>query len=120
MSLTSCPQKRGNSQAVSKQTVTLEVYPYKGITKSGIDQSKIGTSSMKRTVLVGTGRAVKVYITDFVGAYIADPRTSRRLIVGSVSGARAGLFDAKTIPETSNTKATVTVYFSRLEEARAE
>jgi hypothetical protein len=102
-------------QTTSEQTVTLEVYPYAGVTKSGIDPSKIGTSSMKRTVRVGMGKPVNVYVTDFVGAFIADPARSKRLIVGSVSGDRAAVFDAKVLPGTSNSKATLTVYFSRIE-----
>jgi hypothetical protein len=50
---------------------------------------------------------------------IADPSADRSLIVGSVTGERVGRFEAKAIPGAAGgAKATLTVYFSRIEEAK--
>lgn len=106
-----------STDSASTETVTLEVYPYGGTSKGKLDTTKIGTSAMKRTVHVGTNKPVRVYVTDFVAAGIANHAADRHLIVGSVSGDRSAVFDAKTLPGTANTKATLTVFFTRSENA---
>jgi len=108
------------SDDVTGGAVTLEIYPFGGTTNGKLDVSKLGASSMKRTVAVGTNQRVRVYVTDFVQRSIADPNASRSLIVGSMAGQRIGRFDAKPVPgAASGSKAVLTVYFQRIEEAKA-
>jgi hypothetical protein len=97
-------------------TVTLEVYPFKGATNGKLDVSTLGSSSMKRTVRVGADRRIRLYVTDFVQQVIANPNADRRLIVGSIAGDRTARFDAKAVPGASGSKALLTVYFSRIED----
>jgi len=96
--------------------VTLEVYPFPGTTSGRLDTSKLGVSSMKRTVALGDSRRVRVYVTEFVRRIIAEPSADRSLIVGSVVGQRIARFAAKTIPGAAGAKATLTVQFSRIED----
>jgi hypothetical protein len=72
---------------------------------------------MKRTVSIGTNRRVRVYVTDFLERLLADPMAARGLIAGSIAGDRVGRFSAKAVPGTAaGAKATLTVYFSRIED----
>jgi len=109
------------STALTNGAVTLEVFPFPRLQNGKLDVSNLGTSSMKRSVAIGNGRRVRVYVTEFVGRILADPKgANRSLIVGSVAGDRTARFDAKTVPGTNVTaKALLTVHFRRIEEARA-
>ena len=108
-----------NSDSPTHDLVTLEIYPYHGTTKGKLDVSSLGVSSMKRTVRVGNGRPVRVYVTDFLAKTIADPMAGRTLIVGAVAGKRSGRFDAQPLPGSSQSKATLTVQFSPIEDTTA-
>lgn len=101
------------------ETVTLEMYTFGGATNGKLDVAGLGTSNMKRSVKVGVDRRVRLYVTDFVQQLILDPSAERRLIVGSIVGKRTARFEAKTLPGTSGTKATLTVVFSRIEDTSA-
>jgi hypothetical protein len=96
--------------------VTLEVYPYGGTTNGKLDVARLGTSSMKRTVKVGPDRSVRVYVTDFLIRAMKSGVPNQRLIVGSVSGDRVGVFEAKALPGTADTRATLTLYFTPIPE----
>lgn len=108
-----------NAESPTNDLVTLEIYPYRGTTKGKLDVSSLGASSMKRTVRVGNGRPVRVYVTDFLAKAIADPTTERTLIVGAVSGKRSGRFDSLSLPGGSEAKAALTVIFSGIENTAA-
>jgi hypothetical protein len=92
--------------------VALEIYPYDGTTDGKLDVSHLGTSSMKRMVKVGSGRPVRVYVTDFLVRVMKSGMSNQRMIVGSVTGDRVGVFEAKALPGTPDTKATLTLCFT--------
>ena len=108
-----------NADTPTNDLVTLEIYAYRGTTKGKLDISRLGASSMKRTVRVGTGRPVRIYVTDFLAKTILEPTVDRRLIVGAISGDRTGRFDAQSLPDNAQAKASLTVYFSRIEDTSA-
>jgi hypothetical protein len=107
-----------NADSPTNELVSLEIYPFGGANAGRLDVSRLGSSSMKRTVRVGQSRPVRIYVTEFVARTIDDSAVDRRLIVGAVSGKRYGRFDARSL-ENSQAKAILTVTFSRIEEAAA-
>ena len=64
---------------------------------------------VERNMAVGTGRRVRLDITDFVQELVDGKRTNHGLVIGSLTGPRDGVFVVK---ETEGVRARLTVSYS--------
>jgi hypothetical protein len=75
-----------------------------------LDVSSVGTIA-KRTVRVGSGQAVRIYLTDLLLEATGDIESPVKLLVGSLSGGRYGRFTANGVPGAAgNAKAVLTFH----------
>lgn len=77
-----------------EDTPLLEVYALKTDFGGTLTPEQFEAQSVPtvRNILLGENRRVVIDITEIVRAYIADPDKNHGLIVGSLTGARVGLF----------------------------
>jgi hypothetical protein len=82
------------SEGLQNETPLFEVYALKSAFSGEVDPDQFQEQDLPTTrpVVVGSGRRVVIDITEAVGCYVADPAGNHGLIVGSLTGARDGLF----------------------------
>lgn len=75
---------------------SLEVYALKAAFEGSEDASQFGQSSFgPRNVVLGEKKRVLIDITNIIKTYLQNPESNHGLIIGSLTGARDGLFTIK-------------------------
>jgi hypothetical protein len=97
------------ADGVSNEFPMLEVYALTEDFVSELNPSKLTMPSpMRRNVVVGEDRTVKIDIREVVRKYMASPEDNHGLILGSLTNARDGLFELKS---SNGRLATLTYYY---------
>lgn len=80
-----------------EETPLLEVYALKSDFGGVIAPTQFEAQSVPtvRNVLVGEDRRVVIDITEIVRSYVEDPARNHGLIIGSLTGVRAGIFSIR-------------------------
>jgi len=97
---------------LSGGAVTLEIAPLAHSWSEGaLEAADLRATTMKRTVLVGEGRRVRVDVTEFIHYVRAHPTENYGLAVGSLCGSRSAQFDLEEDGMGSGVTAKLTLYY---------
>ena len=96
---------------IKNQTPMLEVYALTDDLSNELDPSKFRPhSTMRRNVVVGTNRTIKIDIQEAIAKFMSDPESNHGLVLGSLTNTREGLLDVKSV---DGRMAKITYYYMK-------